>query len=89
MLIGRDHRHAPKPARTQTRIGSMTEAWVNVAVGFWISYAANLVLLPLFGYPVSQAHALSLGLIFTGISIVRSYILRRVFNRLRFGHAER
>jgi hypothetical protein len=72
----------------QTRMGSLAEAWANIAVGFGINYAANLAVLPLFGLPVTAGDAFWIGLIFTGISLARSYVLRRWFNGLKFGHAE-
>jgi len=34
----------------QTKLGSIAEAWANIAVGFTINYCANLVILPLFGF---------------------------------------
>jgi len=36
----------------QTKLGSIAEAWANIAVGFTINYCANLVILPLFGFLV-------------------------------------
>jgi hypothetical protein len=72
---------------SQTKLGSIAEAWANIAVGFTINYCANLAILPLFGF-----HSLTLrdnfiiGIIYTAISLVRSYVLRRWFNGLKFGH---
>lgn len=71
---------------TQTRLGSFVEAWANIAVGFGINYVANLAVLPLFGFAVTPAQAFGIGVIFTVISLVRSYALRRWFNGLRFGN---
>ena len=34
----------------QTKLGSITEAWANIAVGFTINFTANLIILPLFGF---------------------------------------
>ena len=67
---------------TQTRLSSFVEAWINVLIGFGINMIANMVVLPLFGFPVSAGQAFSIGLIFTAISIVRSYVIRRWFNRM-------
>jgi hypothetical protein len=71
----------------QTRLGSWLEARANIGAGFAISWAANMVVLPLFGFRVTGAQAFHIGLIFTAISLVRSYALRRVFNRIRRLHA--
>lgn len=64
----------------QSRAGSMIEAVANVAVGYGIAVAANIVVLPLFGFHPSLAQHAQIGLIFTCISLVRSYCLRRLFN---------
>jgi hypothetical protein len=66
----------------QTRRHSLIEAAANVAVGYSINVVANLVVLPLFGLAVSVRDAAGIGLVFTGISLARSYVLRRAFNRL-------
>jgi type IV secretory pathway protease TraF len=65
---------------TQTRIGSFIEAVFNVVIGFGINFAANLTIFPLFGWNISAAQNLALGAIYTVISIVRSYAIRRWFN---------
>lgn len=67
---------------TQTRLSSFVEAWTNVLIGFGINWIANMAVLPLFGFPVSAGQAFNIGLIFTVISIVRSYVIRRWFNRM-------
>jgi SNF family Na+-dependent transporter len=66
----------------QPRLHSMLEAVANVAIGYSINFVANLVVLPLFGLAVSARDAAGIGLVFTGISLARSYVLRRTFNRL-------
>ena len=73
---------------TQTRLGSFSEAWANVLVGYLVATAANYFVLPLFGLPVDVGKSALIALVFTLISLVRSYILRRWFNRLRFGNVK-
>ena len=66
---------------SQTRLGSMIEALFNVMIGFGINFAANLLILPQFGFTsLTLTSNLWLGVIYTGISIARSYIIRRWFN---------
>ena len=73
----------------QTRLGSITEAWANIAVGFIVNFtrqhnhraassASRALTLP------DQFHLSAYSI--TVISLVRSYILRRWFNGLKFGH---
>ena len=66
----------------QSRRMSAVEAVANVAIGFGVSWAANLVILPAYGYPVSGRQAFVIGLWFTAISLARSYAVRRLFCRL-------
>ena len=65
---------------TQSRWSSFIEAWVNVAIGFGINFAANLLVLPLFGFDIHVGQALGIGLVFTVISVARGYAIRRWFN---------
>ena len=71
---------------SQTKLGSFIESWANIAVGFGINFAANLVILPHFGFAVTVSDAFGIGVIFTVISLVRSYVLRRWFNGLKWGN---
>ena len=64
----------------QSRKHSAIESVANVAIGYGVSTVANLAVLPSFGYRVSVADAAGIGLVFTLISLVRSYALRRLFN---------
>ena len=61
----------------------MTESFANVAIGYGIAVAAQVVVFPLFGIHIGLGDDLALGLVFTVISLVRSYALRRVFEHLR------
>jgi hypothetical protein len=65
---------------TQTRLGSAYEALLNVAVGFSINYIANLLIFPLFGFHISPGANFIMGCLYTVISLVRSYLIRRYFN---------
>jgi len=72
---------------SQTKVGSLVEAWANIAVGFTINYCANLLILPLFGFhTLTAAKNFEIGLLYTLISLARSFVLRRWFNGLRFGN---
>ena len=65
----------------QTRRGAIIEVWANILIGFGINYAANLAVLPLVGARMSLADNLWVGSIFTAISVVRSFVVRRHFER--------
>jgi hypothetical protein len=63
------------------------EALANIAVGFGVNFTANLLILPAFGFTsLTVRNNLVIGLLYTVISLGRSYILRRWFNGLKFGN---
>jgi hypothetical protein len=65
---------------SQSKKGSFIEACINVFIGFWINYIANLLIFPLFGMSISLSDNLLLGAIYTFISVARTYAIRRWFN---------
>jgi hypothetical protein len=69
-----------KRALSQSKMHSLIEALVNVAVGYCIAVAAQIVVFPLFGVHISLRQNIEIGIIMTAVSIIRSYTLRRVFN---------
>ena len=72
----------------QTRLGSLIEALMNVAIGFAINMAANFVILPLIGFHITLAQNLFIGVLYTVISIARSYVIRRWFNSRLYAAAQ-
>lgn len=64
----------------QSRKASLLEAIINVLIGYGIAVASQSVIFPLFGIHVSIQESMAIALAFTGVSIVRSYALRRAFN---------
>ena len=67
---------------SQTRKGSLAEALINVLIGYGINLTANALIFPLFGWHISLRQNIALGVFYTFISIVRSYCIRRWFNKL-------
>ncbi len=65
----------------QTKLGSFYESLINVAIGFGINFIANLVILPLFGFDITLTDNLYIGLLYTIVSVARSYVVRRWFDR--------
>lgn len=64
----------------QLKKHSFLESIINVAVGYGIALLSQIVVFPLFDIQCSLKQNIYIGLIFTVISIVRSYTLRRIFN---------
>ena len=53
---------------------------MNIAIGYGIALSAQLVIFPLVDIHISLETNLWIGLWFTVISLIRSYIIRRWFN---------
>ncbi|MBT3398471.1 MAG: hypothetical protein HN420_00590 [Rhodospirillaceae bacterium] len=67
----------------QSRLMSGVEAVANVMVGYGVAVATQIVVFPLFGLDVRLSVNLTIGAIFTIVSIVRSCALHRVFEAIR------
>lgn len=63
---------------------SLIEAWTNTIVGYAINFSAQLLLLPLFGVKLSMSQNIALSTFFVLLSVVRGYMLRRLFCNIRF-----
>lgn len=72
----------------QSQTMSLIEAIANVAVGFGVAVLAQIAVFPLFGLHVPFTDNLLIGAIFTAVSIVRSYALRRLFEAIRIRRSE-
>ncbi len=59
---------------------SIAEIAVSYSVGFATSWALGWYVLPIWGFEQSAGAATTVTLIYTAVSIVRAYIIRRVFN---------
>jgi hypothetical protein len=68
----------------QTRVQSAIESVANVLVGYGVAILSQIVVFPWFGIHVPLSSNLAIGAWFTIISLVRSYVLRRYFNGLKF-----
>ena len=69
----------------QSRRMSLIEAITNVVLGYFLAVATQIVVFPWFGLHPSLGDNLALGAVFVGISLLRSYALRRIFERWRDG----
>jgi hypothetical protein len=65
----------------QSRASSLIEALANVAIGYGINVLANFAIFPLFGWHITLRQNLLMGIFYTAVSITRSYVVRRWFNR--------
>jgi len=66
----------------QSRTMSLIESVANVAVGYVLAIATQLVVFPVFGIEAALREHLAIGLAFVGVSLARGYLLRRLFEAL-------
>lgn len=64
----------------QCKKHSLLESIVNIAVGYGVALLSQIIVFPLVGVRASMVQNITIGLIFTGVSLIRSYALRRIFN---------
>ena len=65
----------------QSRCMSLVETVANVAVGYALAVVTQIVVFPWFGLHPSLDENFAISAIFMGISLLRSYTLRRLFER--------
>ncbi len=66
----------------QSRAFSLIETLVSVAIGFCVAYLTQLLVFPIYGISLSHADNAAITAVFTAVSILRGYFVRRMFNLL-------
>ena len=65
----------------QSKLESLSEAVFNTFIGFVIAFISQLVFFPIVGIEANLAQNFILTILFTLVSIIRTYIIRRYFNK--------
>ena len=65
----------------QTKYQSLIESLINILIGYLTALLSQVLIFPLFDIYVSLQDNLLIGLYFTIISLLRSYLVRRYFNK--------
>ena len=65
----------------QTKYQSLIESLTNILIGYLTALLSQVLIFPLFNIYVSLQDNLLIGLYFTIISLLRSYLVRRYFNK--------
>jgi hypothetical protein len=66
----------------QLKRHSLIESISNIVVGYSVNLLANFFIFPLWGWHITLRQNIEIGVIYTVISLVRSYLLRRFFNKV-------
>ena len=69
----------------QSRLMSLVESVANVTVGYSMAVVTQILIFPVFGLYATVAQTLQMGVVFTLVSLARSYVLRRMFEEIRTG----
>jgi hypothetical protein len=72
----------------QSRLMSLVEATANVVIGYGLAVLTQILVFPMFGVRTTLGQSMALGVIFTVVSIARTYMLRRLFEGLRVDDLE-
>lgn len=68
---------------SQSSFMSLIESVSNLIVGYVLAVAMQIVALPWFGLHPSVGQNLAIGALFSAMSLLRSYALRRLFENWR------
>ena len=74
------HPMSPPVAKGQKKSHSLFESLANIVLGYGIAIGAQVAIFPLFGINIPLHDNLEIGAMFTVVSLIRSYTLRRLFN---------
>ncbi len=66
----------------QSKRMSLLEAVSGTLIGFVVSLVGGLVIYPMFGHSFTLAQNIGIVMVFTVLSVIRSYLVRRFFNWL-------
>lgn len=67
----------------QTKKKSLIEAVSNTIIGLGISFLIQLIIYPVLNIPVSIGQNIIITAVFFIVSIIRSYLVRRLFNSIK------
>ena len=67
----------------QTKKQSFIEVVLSTFIGLFVSLITQIIVFPIYGLEVKLNQNIQITLIFTVVSIVRGYVIRRLFNKIR------
>ena len=66
--------------RAQSKKASLMEAMTNTLVGLCIAFCMNVILYKAYHIPVTSSQTFAITMWMTLVSVIRSYVLRRLWN---------
>ena len=65
----------------QSKLMSLVESLTNVAIGMVVSFFGQIVVSHWYNLPLNVTQNMQIVLFFTVLSVARSYVVRRWYNR--------
>lgn len=65
----------------QSKKHSLIESLTNIAVGYSVALLSQIIIFPFFNIIIPLRDNILIGVWFTVISIIRSYVIRRFFTK--------
>lgn len=72
----------PDAPRCQSKSMSLAETCLSTGIGFVVAMGTQLVVFPFFGFHTTHTDNFLIASIFTVVSIIRGYFVRRLFNHI-------
>lgn len=66
----------------QSKLSSLIESLINILIGYVVALLSQLAIFPMVGIHIPLSTNIEIGAWFTLISLVRSYVIRRWFNKM-------
>jgi hypothetical protein len=66
----------------QSRRTSLLETCLSTAIGYVVAVSTQMLVFPLVGIHVNPETNIKLGIVFTVVSVIRGFFVRRLFNHL-------
>lgn len=67
----------------QSRKKSILEAFTNTIIGLFVSFGIQMIIYPAMNIPVTLNQNFVITMVFFAASVLRSYIIRRIFVKLK------
>lgn len=67
----------------QSKLQSLIESVTNTVIGLVTSFLIQLIIYPLLNIPVTLSQNVIITLVFLVASILRGYLVRRLFNKIK------
>lgn len=77
-----DRAHLARQAEGQSKLGSMVETATNVGSGYLLALVTQPIIYSYFGLTITMGESAGVALVFTTLSLLRSFCVRRIFNAL-------